>query len=186
MSIDKIHTQITSGIWKAIAQSGVDLSGISAQDQEKLVQQIAEKVMVTMDNLLDDSANEEKPVPAVKEKPISDPEDSTTEEILWEGRPFLSLVESYTLTSERLKTISGLLARHVENYELIRIQDIDMKQGISERALGIGDILIRGQDPSDPEIKLRNIKKPDEVYELLRKAWLAARKRYGLQFREYM
>jgi hypothetical protein len=52
--------------------------------------------------------------------------------------------------------------------------------------VGIGDISIKGADATRPHIVLRNIQKPDEVYETLRRAWLDARKRYGLQFREYM
>jgi hypothetical protein len=50
----------------------------------------------------------------------------------------------------------------------------------------LGDISIKGQDPSHPEIVLRNVAKPEDVYEILRKAWLEARKRHGLQFREFM
>jgi len=106
--------------------------------------------------------------------------------LLWEGRPFLSLVESYQLTSERVKIITGLVSRHVENFELIRVQDIDFKQGVSERILNIGDVTIRGHDPSDPVVVLRNVSKPEEVYETMRRAWLEARKRHGLQFREFM
>ena len=87
---------------------------------------------------------------------------------------FLSLVEHYVLTSERIKIIRGMVSRGVENFELIRMQDIDLKQGISERVMGIGDIIIRGQDPSSPEVVLRNISKPEEVYETLRRAWLDA------------
>jgi hypothetical protein len=52
--------------------------------------------------------------------------------------------------------------------------------------LGIGNITIRGHDVSDPKIVLRNVKGPDEVYEMLRRAWLEARKRHGLEFREFM
>jgi hypothetical protein len=74
----------------------------------------------------------------------------------------------------------------VENFELIRMQDIDFKQNMGERMLGFGDIYIRGQDPSNPAVVLRNVPKPEEVYEILRRAWLEARKRHGLQFREYM
>jgi uncharacterized membrane protein YdbT with pleckstrin-like domain len=106
--------------------------------------------------------------------------------VLWQGHPFLSMVESYMITSERIKIVKGLLSRGVENFELIRVQDIDVKQGLDERILGIGDIVIRGQDPSNPEIILRNIPKPNDVYELLRRAWLEARKRYGLQFRDIL
>jgi hypothetical protein len=112
--------------------------------------------------------------------------DESDERILWKGRPFLSLVENYTITSERLKITTGLVSRHVENFELIRVQDIDFKQGMGERMMGIGDINIHGQDPSNPNIVLRNVPKPEEVYEIIRKAWLDSRKRHGLQFREYM
>jgi Bacterial PH domain len=79
-----------------------------------------------------------------------------------------------------------LFGRDVEIFELIRVQDIDYKQNMGERIINRGDIFIRGQDPSKPEIVLRNIVDPEKVYETLRKAWLSARKRHGLQFREFM
>jgi uncharacterized membrane protein YdbT with pleckstrin-like domain len=108
------------------------------------------------------------------------------EEIIWKGRPFLSLIESYIITSERIKIITGFISRKVENYELIRIQDIDYKQNVGERIMNLGDITIRGHDTSDSSIVLKNISNPEEVYELLRRSWLQARKKHGLQFREYM
>ena len=177
MAIEQTRAQVISSIWQAIAQSGVDLSVVPIDQQEKLVGKIADHVMVTMNTLLD-----EVPEPS----PVEVAEVVGDEQVLWKGRPFLSMVESYAITSERIKIVRGLLARGVENYELIRIQDIDLSQGVSERLVGIGDITIRGHDASDPILVLRNISKPEEVYEILRKAWLEARKRYGLQFREYM
>ena len=177
MSIDKSRAQVIASIWQAIAQSGVDLSSIPQDQQESMVSKIADGVMVTMDSIL----GEDMPMTVAE-----DEVDELGEQVLWKGRPFLSLVENYTLTSERLKISTGLASRHVENFELIRIQDIDFKQGMGERMLGIGDVNVRGQDPSNPEIVLRNVSKPEEVYETMRKAWLEARKRHGLQFREFM
>jgi len=177
MSIDQTRAQVISGVWQAIAQSGVDLSSVPQDQQEKLVGKIADNLLVAVNAMLD----EDEPL-TVEEDEV----DENNEKVLWKGRPFLSLVESYTVTNERLKIIMGLASRHVENFELIRIQDIDFKQGMTERMFGIGDITIRGHDPSNPEIKLRNVSRPEEVYEIMRKAWLEARKRHGLQFREYM
>jgi len=177
MSIEKIRNQVNANIWQAIAQSGVDLSSISQDNQVKLVNGIADSVLVTFDSIIGEQYKTEEP----KGK-----NSDGDEKILWEGRPFLSLVESYVITTERVKIITGMVSRHVENFELIRIQDIDFKQNVSERIFGLGDINIKGHDPSDPNIILRNVAKPEEVYELLRQAWLDARKRYGLQFREYM
>jgi len=178
VTIDKARAQLTGSIWQAIAQSGVDMSTVPQDQQEKLVSKIADSLMVTMDAILGEA------IPQTA--PEEEEQDELGERVLWQGRPFLSLVENYTLTTERLKVITGLVSRHVENYELIRFQDIDFKQGLTERMMGIGDIHIHGQDPSNPEIILRNIPDPDKVYEIMRRAWLESRKKHGLQFREYM
>jgi hypothetical protein len=177
MSIDQIRHKIIASVWQAIAQSEVDLSMIPQDQQEKLVGKIADSVMVTVDGLLNEGAGS---VPEVETA------DEHGEHVLWEGRPFLSINDYYILTNDRLKIRRGLLGRQIENYELIRVQDIDLEQGLTERMLGIGDIKIHGQDPSNPEVELRNIAKPEMVYETLRRAWLEARKRHGLQFSEFM
>jgi len=179
MSIEKARAQVIGSIWQAIAQSGVDLSSITQDQQEKLVSKIADGLLVTVDALLEEA------VPQIQDTPAEEV-DELDERVLWKGRPFLSLVENYTITTERLKIITGLVSRHVENFELIRVQDIDFKQGMGERMLGFGDIHIHGQDPSNPEVVLRNVPEPEKVYEVIRRAWLEARKRHGLQFREYM
>ena len=177
MSIEQIRAKVIGSIWQAVAQSGVDLSAIPHDQQENLVSKIADNVMATINSLQEDEIKGEVNAEIV---------DDLDENVLWKGRPFLSLVESYLLTNERIKIVRGLLSRDVENFELIRIQDLDYKQGINERIFGIGDIMIRGHDASDPEILLRNVGDPDDVYEILRKAWLDARKRHGLEFREFM
>ena len=176
MSIKQTRAQVIANVWQAIAQSGVDLSVLPHDQQEKLVAKIADNVMIGMDTIME----EQEPYSA------GEVETADGEQVLWTGRPFLSMVESYAITTERLKIIKGMLSRNLENYELIRIQDIDLSQGVDERIFNIGDLTIRGHDPSDPTVVLRNVSKPDEVYEILRRAWLAARKRHGLQFREYM
>mgnify|MGYP002682390160 CR=1 FL=1 len=150
--------------------------GVGAEQQARLVDAVADEGLAMVNEILDEAARAEKGNVTLEGE----------EQIIWEGRPFLSLVESYMITSERVKISKGLLGKDYENFELIRIQDIDVSRGLGERMLGLGDIQIKGADPSTPEIVLRNIKDPTAVYEALRKAWLAARKRYGLIFREEM
>ncbi len=180
MNLEKIRARMVSSIWQAFAQSGVDLSAIPAEEQEKLVDKVTDAVLVAVDKMLDEEISTTTVEPALES------DDDVEERVLWEGRPFLSLVEHYTLTTERIKMTRGLVGRKVENFELVRVQDIDYKQNIGERITNLGDIMIKGQDLSNPEIILRNVSKPEEVYEVMRKAWLEARKRHGLQFREFM
>ena len=176
MAIEQTRSKIVASIWQSIAQSKVDLTTITQAEQDKLVNKIADTLMISMNELLDE-------IPSAA---VAEPENEANEITIWKGRPFLSLVENYVLTSERIKIVKGLLSRDIENFELIRVQDIDISQGVSERIFGVGDITLRGQDASAPTVVLRNVSNPEEVYETIRKAWLEARKRYGLQFREYM
>lgn len=198
MTIENLRAQMIARVWQAIAQSGVDLSTIPQAQQETLVGKISDTVLITMNQILgEQAAAVQAPVPpvapAAQATRAPTPDTATVanpatndEQILWEGRPFLSLVESYQVTTQRLRIVRGLLSRHIENIELIRIQDMDFKQGLSERMLDIGDIALRTVDTSEPNIVLRNITNPGEVFEILRKAWLEARKAYGVQYRDYM
>lgn len=177
MSFDQIYAKVKSSVWQAIAQSGVNLNNVPMDQQNKLVDLITDRVLAAVNDSLDEDS------PAAGRLPL---ELDDEEKVLWEGRPFLSLVEFYTITTDRIKIVKGLLNRDVENFELIRVQDIDFSQTLSERMMGIGDIRVAGADPSNAVVILRNIKDPQGTYELLRKTWLAARKRHGLVFREEM
>ena len=181
MTIEKYKAQLKSNIWKSLAQSGISLANISAEDQNKLVDNLSDNLLILVNEILGETSATLK-TPSNVGMSVDDDD----EKILWEGRPFLSLVEFYTLTNERIKVVKGLIGKDIENFELIRVQDIDITQNLSERIMGIGDITITGADSTNPQIILRNIQNPSEVYELLRKAWLAARKKYGLIFREEM
>lgn len=175
-TVEQYRAKLKSAVWKAVADSGVDLSAIPAEQQARLVEAVADESLLMVNEILDEAVSGQKNKVALEGEEV----------VLWEGRPFLSLVESYVITSERIKVSKGLLGKDYENFELVRIQDIDLSRGLGERMMGLGDIRIKGADPSTPELTLRNIKDPTAVYEILRKAWLAARKRYGLIFREEM
>lgn len=174
MTLEQQRAKMKSAVWKGIGDSGVDVSVLPSEQQAKIVDSVADESLKMLNDLMSEAASVTGTKPAADDK----------ETIIWEGRPFLSLVENYLITSERIKISRGLIGKDYDNYELIRIQDIDVSQALTERMFGLGDIHIRGADPTTPDVVLRNITNPNEVYELLRKAWLAARKKYGLIFRQ--
>ncbi len=179
MTLDQTKTKVVSQIWQSIASSGVSLSSIPKEQLDSLVQAIADGVLVAVDDALADAG--------VAVRQGMDTQAPATEElILWEGRPFLSLVTFYRITSERVRVQRGLVGRDLEDIELIRIQDLDRSQGIGERIMGIGDIHIKSSDPSHPELTLRNVRDPDQVHETLRRAMLDARKRFRYSVQEEM
>ena len=85
-----------------------------------------------------------------------------------------------------MRIIEGLLGKDREDIELVRVQDLDQSQSVSERILNVGDIHIHSHDRSHPTVTLRNVKDPQQVHEILRRAILNARKKHGLIYREEM
>jgi uncharacterized membrane protein YdbT with pleckstrin-like domain len=180
MSIEQAKTKVVASIWQSIAQSGVQVSALPQDQLNTLVNAIADGVLVAVDDMMDQAGLPQRQAAAAA-SPLS-----SEEQTLWEGRPFLSLVTQYKATTERLRIITGILGKDREDIELIRIQDLDLEQGLGERALNIGDIHVRSADPSDPDVVLRNVKHPTEVHEILRRAMLDARKRFRYSVQEEM
>jgi len=180
MSLPEMRAKVKASIWQAVAQSGV--TGVPQADMDRLVGAITDGVLKEMDDFLSQTSGQ--PVAVVKGS--VDEGDDEAEKVLWEGRPFLSLSVHYQITSERVRISEGILGKDREDIELVRIQDIDLSQGISERMLGIGDVHIRSHDASHPSTVLNNVSNPTEVHEILRRAVLKARKKYNVTFREQM
>jgi hypothetical protein len=180
MDINQVQETTKKRIWQAIASSGVNVSSIAKGDLEKLVDTIAQEVLEEIDAL------QQSALPPQLQS-ISQSGDATEDEkVLWEGRPFLSLVEYYVVTTERIRVISGLLGHEHENIELVRLKDVDWKQGVGERVFGIGDIVLNSVDATMPRAVLRNVKHPEEVQEIVRRAMLEARKKYHIIFEQNM
>jgi hypothetical protein len=184
-TVPEMQARIKGKIWQGIAQSGINVSAIPQTEMDTLVNVVAESVLSELDAMLPEvvAGQVGAPEPAAPDAPASTAEG---EKVLWEGRPFMSLGTQYIITSERVRIISGLLSQEREDVELVRVQDIDQQQTVSERILNIGDIHIRSHDPSHSAIVLNNISDPLGVHEILREAVLQARKRHNLVYREQM
>jgi len=179
MSLQEVRARVKAGVWRAIANSKVDTSALPQETMDQLVGAITEGILAEIDDILGQSVG--SPTSAAQ---LAADED--VEKVLWEGRPFLSISVFYQITNERVRIIEGFLAKTRRDIELVRIQDVDHKQNMTERAFNIGDLFIRSNDQSDPEIVLNNIPNPVEVHEILRRAVLNARKKHGVSYREEM
>ena len=187
MALNEAHARIKSRVWQAVAQSDLDLSALDKDARESLVDLVTEAALLEMDTEMDRSLAEEgKQLRTTAGIPDTSVFDDEKEDILWQGRPFLSLTLHYTITDERIRITEGLLGKSRANIELVRIQDINYSQTFSERLLNLGDISIQSHDRSNPEVILKNVSDPEGVYEILRRAVLQARKKHNLTYREEM
>lgn len=179
MSIDQNRAKVTGRIWQAIGESGVSLQSIPKDQVERLVDTITDSMLLTFNDLI----GQTEPAQAVAAEAAQGAEGEQT---LWEGRPFLSISEHYLVTTERIRITRGLFGKDREDIELFRLQDIDQTQKLGERMFNIGDITLRSADASHSEIVLHNVSDPLGVHEIIRRAMLDARQRYGVRFRDEM
>lgn len=74
----------------------------------------------------------------------------------------------YRLTNHRLFTERGLVSRHHDELELIRVDDVSVRQNVLQRLFGVGTIRVLSTDASSPELVMEGIARPLEVKEQLR------------------
>jgi hypothetical protein len=197
MSIEETRARLNRQIKSVVTESKINWTPAQQEQLPQLVDQITDAALVEFDALLGSivragqmlnaasatAASDASPAPAPGTAPAATGP-LPVEEILWQGRPFLSLGELYVVTTERVRMITGLVGKDSEDIELIRIQDVDHTQGLGERVLNIGDILLRSTDKSNPDAVLRNVTDPARVHEIIRRAILEARRRYPFAFRQ--
>jgi uncharacterized membrane protein YdbT with pleckstrin-like domain len=68
----------------------------------------------------------------------------------------------FVLTSDRLITRSGVIAKHSKEIPLERINDVAFTQTVLERALGAGDLLVESAGERG-QTRIANVRKPEQV-----------------------
>lgn len=80
----------------------------------------------------------------------------------------LILGTGYRLTTQRLFIRRGILSRVTDQLELVRVDDVRLRQGIIDRLVGTGDLEILGSDRTDEVVMIGSIDNPAELAERLR------------------
>ena len=98
MTFDERRSQIRSAVWEGMIASGIDFSRMPDKQRNALADAITNQVLTSVNRIMEE---------AVPSALAADEEVIGEEKILWQGRPFLTLNESYVITSERIKVIRG-------------------------------------------------------------------------------
>jgi uncharacterized membrane protein YdbT with pleckstrin-like domain len=81
----------------------------------------------------------------------------------WVLRPFLDwLTSTYTITTRRLITREGIVARKGHDIPLLRISDVAYDQGIVDRMLGCGTLVISDAS-THGSVRLHDIPQVEQV-----------------------
>lgn len=184
MNRQEVRDAMTSQFYQSLAESSVEIDAIPQAQLQALVNAFADSVFAALERLEEEGLA--TPVDRAAGAAVASDDPAAEEQLLWSGRPYLTIGVRYEITNQRIRVIRGLLGRDYEEIELVRVRDTAVSQHLGERALNVGDITIISNDPSNPEFVLHNVKNPMEVRELIRRATLAEKQRRGLHYREEM
>lgn len=81
----------------------------------------------------------------------------------------------YKLTSRTIDYEDGVFSKRVETLQLWRVKDLDFRQSLLERMLGIATIHVFTSDVTDPEILIRGLPASREIFDRLKDACDLAR-----------
>jgi hypothetical protein len=109
--------------------------------------------------------------------------------VLWTGKPnnFLGMPLNFTryiLTEKKLVIRKGFFNIREDKVELYRIMDMSMNLPITQRLFKCGTVHLVSKDVSIPEIDLRQIRNPYDVYNLVETNIEAQKKKYGVLGRD--
>ncbi len=90
--------------------------------------------------------------------------------LFWGIRWWATRTTVYVLTSQRLRILSGILTRRLDELELYRVKDYVLEQPLLLRLVGLGNLTLVTSDATTPTVTLRAIGGVEEVRELLRNA----------------
>jgi membrane protein YdbS with pleckstrin-like domain len=87
----------------------------------------------------------------------------------------------YVITSQRVRVISGLFSKDVQEIELFRVKDTAARQSFLLRLFGLGTITVLSGDEGHPRLVLNGVPRALEMRERLRQDVLTLRQRFGVR-----
>ena len=87
----------------------------------------------------------------------------------------------YVVTTQRVRVVSGLLNKNIQEIELFRVKDTSVHQWFFQRLFGLGTITILSGDAHNPRLILHGIPKAIELRERIRQEVMILRQRYSVR-----
>jgi uncharacterized membrane protein YdbT with pleckstrin-like domain len=69
----------------------------------------------------------------------------------------------YMITTQRLRIKQGIIARHVQQTDIARVQNVNTNQSVFERMLQVGTVDFDTAGTGDSDFKFAGVEDPEEV-----------------------
>ena len=86
----------------------------------------------------------------------------------------------YRISNYRIDFERGLLSKKIDTLELWHVEDIQFKQSLMDRIMGVGDITVISHDDTTPQLMLKGIPNPRPLFETLKQRIIAVKRQRGV------
>jgi membrane protein YdbS with pleckstrin-like domain len=90
-------------------------------------------------------------------------------------------VIEYVITTQRVRIVSGIFSKDIQEIELFRVKDTMAHQSFLQRLFGLGTITVVSGDERHPRLVLSGIPRAIELRERLRQEVMTLRQRFGVR-----
>jgi hypothetical protein len=80
----------------------------------------------------------------------------------------------YRISTDRVEWSRGILDRRIDNIDMFRVVDLRLHRSFSDCLVGIGTVVLVTTDKTDPEFKFAKVRKPKQLYDIIKKSSLDA------------
>ena len=80
------------------------------------------------------------------------------------------LATTYTITNQRLRIKRGIVARHIQQTAIERVQNVSTDQSFFERMLQVGTVDFDTAGTDDSDFKFQGVEDPEEVVDAVERA----------------
>jgi len=74
----------------------------------------------------------------------------------------------YWLTTQRIFVERGILSKRIDEIEMMRVDDVSVRQNVVQRMFDVGDVRVMSTDASDADLTIRGVEGPVKVKEMIR------------------
>lgn len=74
----------------------------------------------------------------------------------------------YRITNQRLVIESGVFSKQIEEIDMRTVADLEFRQGLAERLLGVGSVTVVSSDRTTERVRLIGLERPRDLRELIR------------------
>ncbi|MFH1716352.1 MAG: PH domain-containing protein [Planctomycetota bacterium] len=86
----------------------------------------------------------------------------------------------YEVSANRIEYSRGILDRRVDNIDMFRVIDLKMRRSLLDCAFGVGTVALITTDKTDPQFVFEKVRYCRDLYDIIKKASLAADRKTGV------